>query len=835
MAGNLNLFCELRRLNKEVHVKLPDGNLKSVKNIGSIQLTPKIKLENVLYLPQFQHNLMSLSKVIHSNNLKVVFDKTGCYFQDLSTNEKVVRVREHEGVYVFEDGQEHKGSSGGTRINKNQAIFCNVKSEDLSHVCNKAVSIDTIHARLGHGSLSKLKHLSFCQCENVDEFYCDTCSLAKHHRLPLPPSRRMAKNVFDLLHVDLWGPYKVPNVTGEKYFLTILDDHSRVTWTQLLRSKDQVRDTVAKFLAYVENQFKKKVRMIISDNGTEIVKEECQTIFANRGIVHQRSVVGVPQQNGRVERKHRYLIDTARALRIHAGLPKFLWGECVLAATHLINLLPSAVIRWDTPYERLIESKPSYDHLRVIGCLCYASGGLKKGDKFEEEGIRSVLIGYPYAQKGYKLYDLKKGKVFVSRDVIFKEKIFPYLQSERNEDKLKERFNEISLTDQEILIPTIATEEDQHESEGREEYEACENGRNETSDYGAQEEMAGRTSEQSRPVRNRQVSSRLKGYVYELPGQDNDRNNTSSPGCEAENDADVTTSSSEYVASFNNVMKVYEPIHYNQAIGNENWERAMQEELDALEKNETWEFTTLPEGKKALDSKWVYKVKYKQDGNVERYKARLVARGDKQIKNKDYKHTFSPVAMFTTVRVLLAIASMMNWKLYQLDINNAFLHGKLEEEVYLKPTQGYSRVPRGQVCKLKKSLYGLKQASRQWNIELKEFLIKRGFKQCPRDYSLFTKTREGRRCIILAYVDDLLNTGDDVDCIMTLKQELDQEFTIKDLGEMRYFLGIEVYRDSKGILINQKKVHLGSFGSHGATACYIRCMPVSKARNIKQG
>lgn len=165
------------------------------------------------------------------------------------------------------------------------------------------------------------------------------------------------------------------------------------------------------FLAHVENHFGTTVKTTRSDNGTKIVQSECKHYFGSKGIMHQKSIPGVTQQNGRVERKHRFLLETARALRLHSGLPKFLWGECILDATHLINLLPSAVINWETPYERLMKEKPIYSHLRIIGCLCYASGSEKKGDKLEEKGIRCVLVGYPYGQKGYKLYDLQKEKI----------------------------------------------------------------------------------------------------------------------------------------------------------------------------------------------------------------------------------------------------------------------------------------------------------------------------------------------------------------------------------------------------------------------------------------
>lgn len=224
------------------------------------------------------------------------------------------------------------------------------------------IKLNVMHARLGHSSLSKMEHLEFCYCKGIKEFFCDTCHIAKHHKLPFHLSKTNATHAFYLIHVDLWGPYRIKNITGARYFLTIVDDYSRVTWTHLLKSKEKVRDILSDFLAHVETQFN-KVKEMRSDNGTEVVQEECGEMLRGRGIVQQRSIPGNPQQNGRVERKHIYLLETARSLRLHAGLPKYLWGERILSATHLINLLPSSVLVWLTPYENLSERKPNYEHL----------------------------------------------------------------------------------------------------------------------------------------------------------------------------------------------------------------------------------------------------------------------------------------------------------------------------------------------------------------------------------------------------------------------------------------------------------------------------------------
>lgn len=151
----------------------------------------------------------------------------------------------------------------------------------------------------------------------------------------------------------------------------------------------------------------------------------------------------------------------------------------------------------------------------------------------------------------------------------------------------------------------------------------------------------------------------------------------------------------------------------------------MSQELDALETNETWTLTTLPSGKKPIGSKWIYRVKYNADGTVDRFKARLVAKGYDQIEGLDYFESFSPVAKVVTVRIFLALATCKQWPIYQLDINNAFLHGFLQEDVYLS-RRCHKALP-GQVCKLGKSLYGLKQASREWNNEFTVKLLAFGF------------------------------------------------------------------------------------------------------------
>jgi len=230
---------------------------------------------------------------------------------------------------------------------------------------------------------------------------------------------------------------------------------------------------------------------------------------------------------------------------------------------------------------------------------------------------------------------------------------------------------------------------------------------------------------------------------------------------------------------------------YQEASQISEWQLAMSEELAALDRQGTWDLVPLPSHTVPITSKWVFKVKTKSDGSIERYKARLVARGFQQTQSLDYDETFAPVAHMTTVRTLIAVVAASSWPISQMDVKNAFLHGDLTEEVYMQPPPGVVAPP-GYVCHLRRALYGLKQAPRAWHERFVSVIQADGFSASDHDPALFVHLSPRGRTSLLLYVDDMLITGDDEDHISHVKQQLSTEFQMSDLGPLSYFLGIEV-------------------------------------------
>ncbi|CAH9066166.1 unnamed protein product [Cuscuta epithymum] len=507
--------------------------------------------------------------------------------------------------------------------------------------------------------------------------------MAKKKRDVFPTNHNKASRIFELLHCDLWGPHNTPSSCDAVYFLTIVDNFSRSVWVYLLRNKSEVHKVFSTFLAMVERQFDVKVKIIRSDNGTEFT---CMIdYFASLGIMFQSSCVGTPQQNGRVERKHQHILNVARVLMHQAHLPVSFWGECILAVVYLINRTPSGLLANKSPIEVLCGEPPTYDELRVFGCLCFVHNQWAKGNKFAPRGRRCVFVGYPNGKKGWKLFDLDTHEFFVSRDVTFHEDVFPYAASS------------VPESNPAPSLDVIGFDEDTESSFG--------------------EDEADSTTQATEGVVPPILSSNEAGSSSAIP-QENPPSAAQPRRSQHARQSSVLFRDyvSNATSNLSPVPTLTSP--HSEAMQDAGWRDAMAKEIRALEDNGTWTMTTLPPNKKALGCKWVYKTKYNSDGSIERLKARLVILGNHQVAGLDYHETFAPVAKMVTIQAFLAVAAIKQWELHQMDVHNAFLHGNLDEEVYMKLPPGFSGDTPGRVCRLHKSLYGLRQAPRCWFAKL---------------------------------------------------------------------------------------------------------------------
>jgi hypothetical protein len=290
---------------------------------------------------------------------------------------------------------------------------------------------------------------------------------------------------------------------------------------------------------------------------------------------------------------------------------------------------------------------------------------------------------------------------------------------------------------------------------------------------------------------------------------------------------------SDGTVRYDNLIIFEEPNNLSAAMSDPTWKSATDSKFSALERNKTWHLVPPSLGRNLIDCKWVYKIKHKANGSIDRYKARLVAKGFKKRYGIDYDDTFSPVVKFTTIRLVLSLAVSHGWSLRQLDVQNAFLHGVLEEDVYMKQPPGFEDPSKPTYhYKLDKALYGLKQAPRAWYSHLSLKLQSLCFVPSKADISLFIYHKSPIIIYFLVYVDDIIVTRSSPQVIDALLSDLSSDFAIKDLGSLNYFLGIEVQPALDGILLTQAKYSTDILRRAGMLSCKSAPTPMSSSEKL---
>ena len=398
------------------------------------------------------------------------------------------------------------------------------------------------------------------------------------------------------------------------------------------------------------------------------------------GVQHELTVPKTPEQNGVAERMNRTLVETTWSMLADSKLPQKFWAEALSTAVYLRNRSPTKSVEAMTPSEAWTGEKPNVHHLRIFGCAAYAHVAKDKQRKLDPKARKCIFLGYGNETKGYRLYNPRRERVFYSRDVVFNEQTHGI--EEENQCAPEQRHV--------VTIQSPDNGEPVHEGGEISSQPATTE---------AQDQDLRRSKTERRPPDFYGVRVNITSETLNEP-----------------------TSIAEALSSPDKAK----------------WEDAMKKEMQSLHANDVWDLVKLPANRKVVGSKWVYKQNIGPDGSVERYKARLVAQGFSQKYGLDYDETFSPVVRIESLQTLISLAVQNGMKLHQMDVTTAFLNGELEDEVYMRQPEGF--VPKGQedlVCKLKRSIYGLKQSPRCWNFALDSHLKKMGFEQTKGDPCLY--------------------------------------------------------------------------------------------------
>ena len=636
---------------------------------------------------------------------------------------------------------------------KNKLYYLNINLKNESTYLTNEQENSIWHQRMGHlnyNDLISIKELNLKQVSKLNHTSCEICLQGKQTKAKISknPKDRKTKPL-ELIHSDICGPMETKTINGARYFITFIDDYSRYTTIYITKTKGELIKVFKLYKNEVENLHESKIKSIKSDNGSEYTSNEFIKFCEDNGIKRQLTNDYSPNENGVAERMNRTLVEMGRCQLIQANLEKQFWGESVNTANFIRNRSPSKTLPSNTtPYELWFNRKPIYKNMKTFGCIAYVHINKEKRKKLDDKSRTCIFIGYSQYKNGYKLMDLNTYEVIISRDVVFEENKFI------SENYHKEVEN--------LLV---------YDNNKYEYYD------------------------EDLPENNVSENYKIDNDNKELESDENKYNLRTRKKINYNEE-------SVYMMIEDNI-----PINYKQAVNSndaDKWQKAIQEEISSLEENKTWEVinqNNVDKNTCVVGSRWVFTIKRNSKGEIERYKARLVAKGYTQQLGINYFENYSPVARMDTMRLMICIAVQDNLIIEQMDVNTAFLYGELKENIILKLPEGFNNDTK--YCKLKKSIYGLKQASRTWNQNFDKFIKEKGFNNTEADPCLYIYNKESSKIYLLIYVDDIIlftNSRSEMEMIKTI---LKNRYKMKELGLLEWYLGIKVKQERSIIKLNQ--------------------------------
>jgi len=669
------------------------------------------------------------------------------------------------------------------------------------------------HNRLGHindrdlkAVLQRLPNSSATPSPHAPSF-CEGCMLGKMPRGAINrASNSTTTRPLEVIHSDIAGPFPVDGFhCKSRYYITFLDQHTRYTFVYLLQKKSEATSAIRRYIRMVNTHFQDQgisVKSFQSDNGGEFISKDCETFFAELGIVHRKIIPYQSEQNGMIERLNRTIIDCAESMRHSGKLEPQFWTAAIRTAVYIINRRPhSALTHRMTPFEAWNSQEPEICHLRTFGCDAYVHLPNQLHRKLQPRGRRVTFIGYPSDHKGYQFWDRDEQRIIVTRltDATFDENSFTRTPPDCLNADATFPFEMQHSTPSEQSQPPI----DGSSTFSSEPLESL----SQSSADSSSPHSISLSVPLSEPAELPPVTASSNSELNLLPSGHQTRNRRP-PGewWKAPTAMLVLQRNHDSLRA----TQINIPKSISEALDPANefvkeWTAATKAELDSLQQNETWELVKLPSGRNAIQNKWVFKVKSDEKGLVDKFKARLVVKGYSQRPGIDFDETFSPVAHLASIRLIFALAASLKLKLRQLDVVGAFLQAELHEEIYMVQPEGHDSEDPSLVCRLKKSLYGLKQAGLVWNNTINLFLTKDlGFKRLSSDACVYVMRSKDDIIIMSLSTDDLLMAHNCPALAEEVVAELSKRFPMTDLGEPKRLLGMRISSSDDGILLDQE-------------------------------
>ncbi|GJR55469.1 putative ribonuclease H-like domain-containing protein [Tanacetum coccineum] len=618
----------------------------------------------------------------------------------------------------------------------------------------------------------------------------------------------------------------------------------RFSWVFFLRSKDETSEILKNFIKEIENLVDKKVKIIRSDNGTEFKNHVMDEFCREKGIKREYSVARTPQQNGVAERKNRTLIEAARTMLADSKLPTTFWAEAVSTACYVQNRVLVVKPHNKTPYELFRGIKPAIGFMKPFGCHVTILNTLDKLGKFDGKSDEGKLACLGFLENKPMLEGNGPKWLFDLDSLTQTMNYVPVVAGTFSNVSAGIQEGESSISSQQdqdcIFMPiwkdasyfedvTLQSVDDVQLQGQDGNHDDCS-----FQDDGIDDQQVNTASPQvntASPHVNT-ASPQVNTGSRELSTADSEVNTATSEGLmgpipttedsqEEDQGIDLGNLSPSYAVSSTPHTRIHKDHPIDHVIGDVQSSvqtRRMTTSyselgfLSAIYEGKTHQdlhtclFAYLPKGHRAIGTKWVYRNKKDERGIVVRNKARLVAQGHTQEEGIDYDEVFAPVARIEAIRIFLAYASYMGFTVYQMDVKSAFLYGQIEEEVYVCQPPGFEDPDHpDKVYKVVKALYGLHQAPRAWYDTLATYLLSNGFQRGKIDQTLFIKSHQGHILLVQIYVDDIIFGSTKKELCEEFEKLMKDKFQMSSMGELTFFLGLQVQQKKKGIFISQDK------------------------------